>query len=145
MITYSICAESKAPMLACLVENPLVAMVVSPWLKASNHPMPHIFKDIVHAVVSNMYIPKIHREPTVTRECTFRRLTPVDSAAKSWTLSMPNMGRIATVKNTSYATADLDFGYKVTASMGGMETDMDIDILDDEIINEIIMQMKSFL
>lgn len=34
---------------------------------------------------------------------------------------------------------------KVTASMGGMETDMDIDILDDEIINEIIMQMKSFL
>ena len=75
-------------MLACLVENPLVAMVVSPWLMASNHPMPHIFKDIVHAVVSNMYIPKIHR------------LTPVDSAAKSWTLSMPNMGRIATVKNT---------------------------------------------
>ena len=34
---------------------------------------------------------------------------------------------------------------KVTASMGGMETEMDIDILDDEIINEIIMQMKSFL
>lgn len=34
---------------------------------------------------------------------------------------------------------------KVTASMGGMETDMDIDMLDDEIINEIIMQMKSFL
>ena len=34
---------------------------------------------------------------------------------------------------------------KVTASMGGMETDMDIDILDDEIINEIIMQMKSLM
>lgn len=34
---------------------------------------------------------------------------------------------------------------KVTASMGGMETDMDIELLDDEIINEIIMQMKSFL
>lgn len=34
---------------------------------------------------------------------------------------------------------------KVTASMGGMKTDMDIEILDDEIITEIIMQMKSFL
>lgn len=34
---------------------------------------------------------------------------------------------------------------KVTASMCGMETDMGIEMLDDEIINEIIMQMKSFL
>ena len=34
---------------------------------------------------------------------------------------------------------------KVTASMGRVETEMDIELLDDEIINEIIEQMKFFL
>ena len=97
---YSIRGEENASMLAWRVENPPVLVAVNAWLMASNHPMPHILSDTVQTSVSSMYIPNIQREPTDTRECTLRWLTPVDSAAKSCTLSMPNMGRIATVKNT---------------------------------------------
>ena len=100
VMTYSICAESNAPMLPWRVENPLVAMVVRPWLTASNHPIPHTRSDMEHATVSNIYMLNIQRDPTDTRECILRWLTPVDSAAKSCTLSIPNMGNMATVKNT---------------------------------------------